>query len=373
MTGPVPYHVGRFPPTDLQWQRIIPLVGPANAALARYDGLLSAVPNASVLLSPLTTQEAVLSSRIEGTQATMGEVLQYEASGTHADIDSEKALDIDEILNYRRAMHQAVELLDGLPLCQRLIRSLHETLLAGVRGDDRGRGRYRTIQNFIGTLGRPIEEARFVPVATELLPQGMDRWEKYLHAEEPDSLVQLAIAHAEFESLHPFLDGNGRLGRMLVPVFLFARKLLHTPTFYLSEYLEAHREEYYHRLLAISRDDDWTGWCEFFLRAIMEQAGNNERKARSLLGLYEEKKGWMTEATHSMYGGATLDFLFSQPIFSSTHFVESANIPPQTARRILKVISEKGLLRILRPARGRTPGVYAFAELLNVAEGRTVF
>jgi len=178
MTGPVRYHTGRFPPADLQWERIIPLIGPASAALARYDGLLSAVPNASVLLSPLTTQEAVLSSRIEGTQATMGEVLQYEAGGGMEPEDSEKARDIDEILNYRRAMHQAVELLGELPLCQRLIRSIHATLLAGVRGDDRGRGQYRTTQNYIGTPGRSIEEARFIPIAPEWLAEGMDRWEK---------------------------------------------------------------------------------------------------------------------------------------------------------------------------------------------------
>jgi len=164
-SGPVRYHTGGFPPKTLDWAELVPLIGPANAALARYDGLLSAIPNASVLISPLTTQEAVLSSRIEGTQATMGEVLEFEAGKKTA--DPEKAADIHEVLNYRQAMRQAIDDLDALPLCGRLIRRAHATLLEGVRGHDRARGKYRTIQNYIGKPGRPIEEARFVPIAKE--------------------------------------------------------------------------------------------------------------------------------------------------------------------------------------------------------------
>jgi Fic family protein len=372
MTGPVPYHTGKFPPPSLDWTVLIPLLGPASAALARYDGLLSAIPNAAVLLSPLTTQEAVLSSMIEGTQATMGEVLEYEAAGRAADLDPQREEDIQEVLNYRRAMRQATELLNTLPLCNRLIQTVHETLLAGVRGHDRGRGKFRTIQNHIGR-DHNIDNARFVPIAPEGLVAGMARWERYLHEDEPDRLVQLAIVHAEFESLHPFLDGNGRIGRMLVPLFLFSRKLLHAPMFYLSEYLETNRQEYSDRLLAISRDGDWTGWCLFFLKALTRQAANNETKARQILELYRQRKEWGVVKIRSQHTIRALDFLFNTPIFNSTDFIDRAKIPGPTARRILNVLSAgDGVLRTLRESSGRRPAVYAFSELINIAEGRPV-
>ena len=171
--GPVEYHLGRFPPVNLDLSRLVPLIGPASTALARYDAVLGVVPKASLLLSPLTTQEAVLSSRIEGTQATMGEVLAYEAGGNIDDVAPEKIAVIEEVLNYRRALRESVELLDSLPICGRLLKDVHRTLMSGVRGHDKARGRFRTIPNFIGVYGRPIEEARFIPIAPELLVEGM--------------------------------------------------------------------------------------------------------------------------------------------------------------------------------------------------------
>ena len=183
---PVHYHYGKFPPTNIEWEKLIPLIGPANAALARYDGTLSAIPNALVLLSPLTTQEAVLSSRIEGTQATMGEVLEFEAEGDANNISNEKREDIHEILNYRRAMMHAIELLNELPLCQRVVREAHHILLEGVRGQGKSPGEYRQNQNWIGTHGCTIEEARFVPISAERISDGISDWEKYIHEEMPE-------------------------------------------------------------------------------------------------------------------------------------------------------------------------------------------
>jgi Fic family protein len=372
MAHPVEYHTGKFPPQTMDWQRLIPLIGPANAALARYDGLLSAIPNADVLLSPLTTQEAVLSSRIEGTQATMGEVLEYEAGGTPENLDPKKVDDIHEIINYRRAMREAVDQLQELPLCQRVIKQIHSTLLDNVRGHDKARGTYKPVPNYIGAMGCALEQARFVPIAPEHVAEGMSRWEKYLHGKAPDRLVQLAIAHAEFEALHPFLDGNGRLGRMLVPLFLFEQELLHAPTFYLSEYLEMNRQEYYDRLLAVSSKDDWTGWCQFFLEALRQQAAVNEAKARRILTLYEERKAWMVKTTHSQYAIAALDFLFKTPIFSASVFASEARIPRQTAKRILGLCRKEALLKELRPGSGRRATIFAFPELINITEGRPV-
>jgi Fic family protein len=219
MGKPVEYHYGKFPPSDLNWPKIIPHIGPANAALARYDGLLTSIPNPSVLLSPLTTQEAVLSSRIEGTQSTMGEILEYEAKGTSKDLSPQKEADINEVLNYRKAVWVALDSLKKLPLCQRVIKEAHTKLLEGVRGYDQAPGEYRKIANWIGP-DKLIEHARFIPISADKLPEGMSNWEKYIHSETLDRLIQLAILHAEFEALHPFLDGNGRLGRMFVPLFL---------------------------------------------------------------------------------------------------------------------------------------------------------
>jgi len=253
----VHYHLGRFPPAQLDWSTLIPLLGPTAAAVARYDGTLAAIPNAAVLLSPLTTQEAVLSSRIEGTQATMGEVLTFEARGDSPGLSEERRNDIREVLNYRAAMRMAEKMLADVPLSQRVIREAHKVLLDGVRGQGKAPGEYRRLPNWIGPAGCTVEQARFVPISADKLPDAMSAWERYLHADAPDRLVQLAIVHAEFEALHPFLDGNGRLGRMLVPLFLWQNGLIQRPMFYLSAFLEAHRDEYYERLLAVSRDDDW--------------------------------------------------------------------------------------------------------------------
>jgi Fic family protein len=351
----------------------MPLVGPANAAVARYDGMLAAIPNVHVLLSPLTTQEAVLSSRIEGTQATMGEVLEYEARGNTNEPKTAKEADIWEILNYRKAMRAATERLKKLPLCQRIILECHDILLNSVRGHGKSPGQYRKIPNWIGPPGCAIEEARFVPIDAGNLPEAMSRWEKFIHAAALDRLIQLSLLHAEFEALHPFLDGNGRLGRMLIPLFLFQAGIIQQPMFYISAYLESHRDEYYERLLAISRDNDWSGWCAFFLKVVQIQAEANLAKARAILDLYNRMKTRFTELTHSQYAIFALDWVFERPIFKSSDFVRSGNIPNPTAKRILNLLKREGILRELTPGVGRRAATLAYPELLNIAEGHDVF
>ncbi len=212
-----------------------------------------------------------------------------------------------------------------------------------------------------------------MPPGADRLPDLMSGWEKYLHADAPDKLAQLAILHAEFEAIHPFLDGNGRIGRLLAPLFLVNKELLSSPDFYVSAYLEAHREEYYERLLAVSRDGDWTGWVAFFLKALTEQARDNESKARAILDLYQSKKDWITENTRSQYAVRALDWFFNRPIFKTSDFVTSVDIPKPTANRIVRVARDQGLLLELRPGRGRRSALLAFPELLNIAEGQPVF
>ncbi len=368
---PVSYHTGRFPPTSLDWPRLIPLLGPAAAAVARYDGMLAAVPNPDILLSPLTTQEAVLSSRIEGTQATMGEVLEFEAG--EEEVSPERREDIREVLNYRAAMREAEKLLSDLPLSQRVVREIHRVLLTDVRGENKAPGEYRRVPNWIGPPGCSAEQARFLPIGADQLPAAMSAWERYIHEEAPDRLVQLAILHAEFEALHPFLDGNGRLGRMLVPLFLWKKRLIRRPMFYISAWLEAHRDEYYDRLLAVSRDDDWTGWCGFFIEAIRAQAEDNLRRTETILRLYQNLKHRLPDLTRSQYAVRALDWIFDRPIFRAPDFIQGAGIPAPTARRFLNVLRSEGILKDLRAGRGRRSAVLAFPQLLNIVEGREVF
>ncbi len=368
---PVLYHAGGFPPESLDWPRLIPLLGPAAAAVARYDGMLAWIPEAGVLLAPLTTQEAVLSSRIEGTQATMGEVLEFEAGEEAA--SPERREDIHEVQNYRAAMREAERLLGELPLSQRVVREIHRTLLRGVRGQNKAPGEYRRIPNWIGPAGCSIDEARFVPIGADQLPAAMDRWERHIHEETPDRLVQLAVLHAEFEALHPFLDGNGRLGRMLVPLFLWQHGLIRRPMFYMSAFLEARRDEYYERLLAVSRDDDWTGWCRFFIEGVRVQAEDNLARTQAVLDLYADLKHRLPAMTRSQHAVRALDWIFSRPIFSAPVFTRHSGIPAPTARRFLGVLRDEGVIRDIRPGRGRRGAILAFPALLDIVEGREVF
>jgi Fic family protein len=201
----------------------------------------------------------------------------------------------------------------------------------------------------------------------------MSGWERYANEDAPDRLVQLAILHAEFEALHPFLDGNGRLGRMLVPLFLWRVQLIHAPMFYISAYFEARRDEYYDGLLSVSRDGDWTGWCRFFLAAVRDQAERNHAKAVEILDLYKDLKPRVSALTRSAHAVRALDFIFERPIFRSSDFVREAGIPKPTAHRILSLLREARLLKVVSRGGGRRADTLAFARLLNIAEGHAAF
>lgn len=372
--APVKYHLGKFPPQKLDWEKIIPLLGPANAELARYDGLLSAIPNAHILLSPLTTQEAVLSSKIEGTQVTMGEVLEFEADSISESMTQPKRDDAEEVLNYRKAMHGCVMELKSRPFSQHLLRSAHHELMQGVRGRDKSPGYYRKEQNWIGSRNCSIEEAGFIPIPPEHLQYGMDLWEQYFNDQtQPDALIQLALLHLEFEALHPFMDGNGRLGRMIIPLFLYQRKMLQSPDFYISAYFEANREEYQQRLREVSSNDSWTEWSIFFLKGVKQQALENEQKARAILSLYEKTKDNVIKLSRSQHAIQAVDFIFTSGIFSAPQFTKNSGIPKPSTARILKILHDNGIIEPLRNGKGRRPGIFAFGELINIAEGKAIF
>ena len=329
--------------------------------------MLRGIVNPGILLSPLTTREAVLSSRIEGTYATVGEVFEYEADPTEP-IEAAKSADIQEIINYRQAMAQAVQKLKERPLCLNLIRELHTVLLSGVRGEDKAPGEFRRVQNFIGSREAGIEKAIFVPPSVDHLASALGNWEEYLHFQEKDPLVQLALAKAQFELIHPFLDGNGRIGRMLVPIFLFEKMVLSSPVFYLSSYLEENRDAYYQRLRAISSDGDWNGWIAFFLNAIIEQSRINTDKTHSVLALYDRMKRDVPAITHSQYAIQAIDAIFQRPIFQSTDFIRQSDIPKASALRILDALRSRSILEEIRPGSGRRATLYAFWDLVRIAD-----
>jgi len=368
-----PFIPHELPIENLNWQRLVPLIGKANAAIARYDGLLQSLMNPGVLLSPLTTNEAVLSSRIEGTQASLEEVLEHDA-GIEKDKSPSLNEDIKEIGNYRRVLRIAEDELKHRNISLNFIKSLHAVLLDSVRGKDKEPGEFRKDQNWIGKRGTPIEQARFVPPSPIILPEHLEKWERFLTQNDyTDPLVQLAIVHAQFEILHPFKDGNGRIGRLLIPLFLYMKKCLNRPMFYLSEYLETHRDEYYDGLLAITEENNWQNWVEYFLQAIVVQSNTNISKAKEILSLYEKQKTKFIDITHSQYAVPALDAFFNSPIINSAYFIKSSGIPNKiTGNDLLRKLVKSGSIGILRKGRGRMPTVYVLPDLINIAEGKKV-
>jgi len=364
-----PYVPQELPPSGLDYGHLIGFVGRANAAIARYDGMLQGLVNPAILLSPLTTQEAVLSSKIEGTQATLDEVLEHEAGQYY---DEVKTQDIQEIINYRTALTRAREALDACPLTLSLLQQLHTILMNSVRGQNKSPGEFRRDQNWIGPPGCSLEEATFVPPGPLQLLDHLQAWENYLRNDDVDPLVQTAIIHAQFEMLHPFKDGNGRIGRLLIPLCLYGKRVLSSPMFYLSEYLEQHCEDYYRHLQGISQRRDWNAWITFFLIAIIEQAVKNVQKVRKTMDLYEEMKKRISEVTHSQYSIRLLDAIFGRPVFQASHIVKQTGLPKQTVTPLLRSMSKSSILAILRESSGRKPAIFAFPDLLNITEGRDV-
>lgn len=368
-----PYQPCSLPLDNLDYRLLLPLVGQANAELARYDGLLQGIPNPAVMLSPLTNQEAVLSSKIEGTQATVDEVLEYEAGMLK---EGEKLHDIQEITNYRKALFEARNYLLEYPLRLSFVLALHKILLDSVRGANKTPGEFRRTQNWIGTYGSAIEQATYIPPNPLQLQDYLLEWERYLASDDIDFLIQTAVMHAQFELLHPFNDGNGRIGRILIPLFLYQKNVLSQPMFYLSEYLESHREEYYARLGAISSDNDWNSWIAFFLTAVQQQAQSNSQRVVAINSLYDETKQRIHEITRSQYTVHLLDAIFTRPIFRTTELAEQLHqtfdIHKKTLLGLLQKLRKGNLLKELQPASGQRPAVFCFPELINIAEGKKV-
>jgi Fic family protein len=281
----------------------------ADLCLGRLDGIARRVPNPDLFVAMYVRQEAVLSSQIEGTQASLTDVLQFEA-GLQGE---ERLKDAEEVSNHVRAMNLGLQRLETLPLSKRLVREIHGILLEDTRGGQLTPGEFRKTQNWIGAPGCTLATARFVPPPPHALHDALDAWERFLHDDSLPAVIQAALAHAQFETIHPFLDGNGRIGRLLITFLLCTRGVLKRPLLYLSAYLKKNRAEYYDRLQAVRDHGHWEQWVKFFLRGIAAAASDATDTADKILDLQTKLREQVTSDARAANLLRAVDYLFLHP------------------------------------------------------------
>lgn len=370
-SAPAP-HIPRKLPLDtfsFVDKHIFQLLSDAATAFGQYTGFLQNTPNPWLLLSPITAQEAVLSSKLEGTHATLEDIFNHEAgNGTGIEED-----ELQEIQNYRRALFFALDnisLMQDLPeenskspLTVKIIKHMHSILLSNVRGSAKHPGQFKLLQNYIGGAG----SISFTPLPPELTEEYMSNLERYIHFDDVSPFLQSAIMHAQFEMIHPFEDGNGRIGRLLIPLFFYYRGFIDIPTFYMSSFFEKNRDIYIQRLADISRRESWMGWIEFFLLGIIEQAKLNTRKAENILRLYNRYKE-QDANMRSYYFIRVLDFIFQHPIFTASQLLAENNLSAkQTMYNLLKKLCNAGIIKQIDSIKNKT---YICRELLSIVDSQ---
>ncbi|MEE8658867.1 Adenosine monophosphate-protein transferase SoFic [Acetobacteraceae bacterium EV16G] len=369
LSDAVTYHYGRFPPDSLDWEKLFRPMEEASRTLARYDAKMTGMVNAALLVAPLRAQDAVASSRMEGTIATIGEIYRLQADEDSGSRNPYKEArnDTIETYLYSRVMNEAQALLSqGSPLNEHLVRTAHQHLLSFGRGAAKNPGSYKTEQNFIGSERRG--KISFVPARPDFVVPAMGELFKYINDPTISPILRTAIAHVEFEALHPFQDGNGRIGRMLITLMLWKLGVLEEPYFYVSGYFEDHRDEYIEKMRAVSKDGDWEGWIIFFLEALQEQAKANTKTVDSIFELYNLMRKAFREVLKTQYHDQVLDFVFSKPFFYNNTFIKTSKIPAATARVISKRLADANILRVVAAPSGRRAALYAFGPLLEILE-----
>jgi Fic family protein len=315
----------------------------ADRALGRLDGSVLTLPNPDLFVFMYVRKEAVLSSQIEGTQSSLQDVLSAEAQL----FDLGLPRDVDEVLNYVKAMNQGLARLKDLPVSVRLIREIHAQLMDGVRGGKLQPGELRTSQNWIGPAGSTLLNATFVPPPHHEVPQALGELEKFLHvADALPPLIKIALAHVQFETIHPFLDGNGRVGRLLITFLLTERGILHKPVLYLSHYFKRHRQAYYDHLQAVRERGDWEAWLIFFLRGVSEVAEEAATTARRILQLREQHRAVITQHLGRAAGNGhrVLESLYDRPIVSVADVQKQTNTTFAAANTLVSRLVEHGVL-----------------------------
>ncbi len=341
------------------------LLSRADQAIGRLDGEIRNVPNPDFFVAMYVRREAVLSSQIEGTQSTLEDLLAVELEPRVADMSR----DVDEIVNYVAAMNYGLDRLISLPLSLRLIREIHAELMKGVRGAHRLPGEFRRDQNFIAPAGvRDIRDATFVPPPVPEMHRALDDLEKFLHdpGELPD-LIRVGIAHAQFETIHPFMDGNGRVGRLLITFLLVHRGVLHRPLLYLSLYLKRHRAEYYDRLMAIREEGNWEGWLRFFIRGVAETAEEATLKARAIVGLRESHRAQIQEQRLPTNAFRLLDLLYARPLIDVGLARDQLGVSFATANTLIEQL--RALSFVTEVTGRKRDRIFRFGPYIALFEG----
>ena len=324
------------PDPELVWRPELQLLlSEADRALSRLDGLGELLPNPELFVAMYVKKEAVLSSQIEGTQASLVDVLDYEVTG-------DKRKDVDEVVNYIAAMKSGLERLSEIPVSLRLIKEIHKILLKRVRGKEKSPGEFRRTQNWIGPANATIAKAAFVPPPPYEMKAAMGELEKFMHRRDLfPPLVHNALVHAQFETIHPFLDGNGRVGRLLITFLLVEQGVLHRPLLYLSHFFKERREEYYGRLNAVRFEGDWEGWLSFFLEGVKEVSEQGGKAVRAITKLQEVDRGKLADSKNALL---VLDALYSNPVTTLKEIARVAKVSSATAGRIAGLMAEQGIL-----------------------------
>lgn len=319
--------------------RLVPVLSLADQAIGRLDGVGRTLPNPELFVAMYVRREAVLSSQIEGTQSTLDDVLAYELDTSRQQLPG----DVGEVVNHVAAMSHGLQRLESLPLSNRLIKEIHERLMRDVRGAERSPGEFRRSQNWIGPGGGTLRDAAFVPPPVHEMEIAMGDLETFLHAPGGlPRLVHAGLAHAQFETIHPFLDGNGRVGRLLITFLLVHGGVLHRPLLYLSYFLKRHRSEYYDRLTAVRQDGDWEGWLDFFLRGVADTANEATTTAGAILALRDRHRAHAGDLGAN--GTQLLDYLFAQPLVNVKTVGAALHVSWPTANKLTRAFAERGIL-----------------------------
>lgn len=348
-------------PPVIEWTpSLVSKLSEADQLLGRLSGEARRLPNPNILIRPFVKREAVYSSRIEGTQATLGELLEVEAGGEV----NRSPDDLREVANYVRALEHGITRLRDFPLSLRLVREMHGILMADVRGEHATPGEFRTSQNWIGQAGCTLKDARYVPPPPDALGDCLKQWEAYLHEAEEPVLIACALMHYQFEAIHPFLDGNGRIGRLMISLLLCERKALPSPMLYLSAFFDATRAEYYEALSRISERGDWSNWLHYFLNGVIRQSEDVLDRAERMNAILE---GWKeTTAKLTPSAAKVVHMLGGNPFVTAKKTSESLGVSYNTANRSLQALEKAGILAPANEA--KRDRVFVARELLNILE-----
>jgi Fic family protein len=344
-------------------EKLQSLLSEADRALARLDGITTVLPNPDLFIAMYVKKEALLSSQIEGTQASLEGILEFEADL----IPKENVNEIKEVINYIRALNYGIERLKELPMSLRLIKEIHRILLKETRGAHRSPGEFRKSQNWIGPPGASLNEAIFVPPSPEVVLPTMGDLEKFFHNKNNNipPLIKIALIHSQFETIHPFLDGNGRIGRLLITFYLFWQGILSKPLLYLSFYLKKNRAEYYDLLMKVRLKGAWEDWIKFFLNGVSETSEEAAKTAREVIQLKEELITKLyNHSISSVYGVKLIDLLFKNPLVSVKDVSGKLNISKESANELVKKFEEVGILKEITGKQRYKK--YSFKEYIDI-------